>query len=96
MTINSPKFLQPKYFVQYVLNNIINVQICQSLFRQLCFCSDSPKFAPTKVSFYTVICSTTIECEYIEHLYCKFKPLLISVNPLFSILLNYTICNSSL
>ena len=39
MTINSPKFLQPKYFVQY----IIKVQICQSLFRQLCFCSEFAK-----------------------------------------------------
>ena len=40
MTINSPKFLQPKI---PVLNNIS--YYCQSLFRQMCFVVNSPKFA---------------------------------------------------
>ena len=37
-----------------ILNNIINVQIRQSLFASCIFVANLPKFAPTKVSLYTV------------------------------------------
>ena len=38
-----------------ILNNIINVQICQSSCHQMCFVANSPKFSPTKVSLYSTI-----------------------------------------
>ena len=37
-----------------ILNNIINIQIHQSLCHQMCFVVNLSKFAPTKVSLYTV------------------------------------------
>ena len=44
--VNDHKFtkvsLAKKYFVQ-LLNNIINIQIRQNLFHQLCFCSEFVK-----------------------------------------------------
>ena len=46
-------FLQQKYFCS-ILNNIINVQIRQSFCKCVFVVNSPPKFAPTKVSLYTV------------------------------------------